>query len=70
MTLISIISAHLCTSSLNFIQSLLPYHKLGSEKYEQIGIINPYQDKREMDKDVCNQLYQRFLDIYQLRKDA
>lgn len=42
----------------------LPYHKLGSEKYESLGIINPYKDKEEMNKDICEQLYQQFLKIY------
>jgi len=43
----------------------LPYHKLGSEKYERLGIENPYQDMPEMDKDKCEKLYQVFMrEIY------
>lgn len=43
----------------------LPYHKLGSEKYEKLGIIYPYQDKEEMNKEVCDKLYQKFMEDYQ-----
>lgn len=43
----------------------LPYHKLGSEKYEKLGIINPYQDKEEMNKEICDKLYQEFMEDYQ-----
>lgn len=39
----------------------LPYHKLGSEKYETLGIYNPYKDKVEMNKDECGKLYQEFM---------
>lgn len=41
----------------------LPYHKLGSEKYQQLGIQNPYLDMEEMDKEKCAQLYSEFLKI-------
>ena len=43
----------------------LPYHKLGSEKYEKLGIIYPYQDKKEMNKEICDKLYQKFMEDYQ-----
>ena len=44
----------------------LPYHKLGSEKYEKLGIPNPYKDMVEMEKERCNELYQKFMtEIYQ-----
>ena len=43
----------------------LPYHKLGSEKYVKLGIYNPYQDMPEMDKERCNQLYQKFMNMYE-----
>lgn len=43
----------------------LPYHKLGSEKYEKLGIVNPYRDMKEMDKDKCQDLYQKFMEMYQ-----
>lgn len=39
----------------------LPYHKLGSEKYEKLGIVNPYKDLEEMDKEKCQELYNLFL---------
>lgn len=39
----------------------LPYHKLGSEKYETLGIDNPYYDKEAMDEDVCRELYQKYI---------
>ncbi len=42
----------------------LPYHKLGSEKYERLGIPYPYKDKKEMDKETCDKLYNEFLKIY------
>ena len=42
----------------------LPYHKLGSEKYEKLGIYNPYKDMKEMDKDACDKLYKKFMSMY------
>lgn len=42
----------------------LPYHKLGSEKYEKLKINNPYKNKKEMDKEKCELLYQYFLEKY------
>ena len=42
----------------------LPYHKLGSEKYDRLGIINPYKDIPEMDKDKCKKLYDKFMIKY------
>lgn len=39
----------------------LPYHKLGDEKYQKLGIFNPYQDKEAMDATSCQQLYERFM---------
>ena len=43
----------------------LPYHKLGSEKYITLGIKNPYQDMPEMNKEKCNKLYKKFMNMYQ-----
>ena len=43
----------------------LPYHKLGSEKYIKLGIPNPYLKMPEMDKEKCQQLYQKFLNMYE-----
>ena len=36
---------------------LLPYHKLGDEKYIKLGISNPYSEKIEMNQDRVNELY-------------
>lgn len=42
----------------------LPYHKLGSEKYDTLGIENPYKDKPEMDKIKTDQLYKIFIEDF------
>lgn len=42
----------------------LPYHKLGSEKYEKLNIPNPYKDLEEMNPDVCNSYYEKFMNLY------
>lgn len=42
----------------------LPYHKLGSEKYEKLHIFNHYKDKEEMNKEVCNSYYEKFMKEY------
>ena len=39
----------------------LPYHKMGLEKYEKLGIVSPYNDIDNMDKDKCDKLYKEFL---------
>lgn len=46
----------------------LPYHHLGEEKYQVLNIPYPYKDKPEMDKDKCQKLYEKFIQIY--KKDA
>lgn len=40
----------------------LPFHRLGREKYLSLGIPYPYEDKAEMDKEKCKQLYKLFLE--------
>ena len=42
----------------------LPFHTLGNEKYIKLGIKNPYQDKKDMDQNKCNKLYELFLKEY------
>jgi len=41
----------------------LPYHKLGSVKYETLNIEYPYKDKNEMDKEKCEELYKEFINL-------
>lgn len=49
----------------------LPYHKLGSEKYERLGIPYPYTDIPEMDKDKCKELELKFRKKYdELNKNS
>jgi pyruvate formate lyase activating enzyme len=42
----------------------LPYHKMGVEKYEKLGIEDPYKDVLAMDKDKCDMLYKEFLEEF------
>ena len=42
----------------------LPYHKLGREKYISLNIPYPYENIEEMDKDKCNELYNKFINKY------
>ena len=39
----------------------LPYHKMGLEKYEKLGIKCPYQDVIAMDKTKCDKLHEEFM---------
>lgn len=39
----------------------LPYHKMGLEKYEKLGIKCPYQDVMAMDKTKCDKLHEEFM---------
>lgn len=40
----------------------LPYHRLGRDKYISLKIPYPYEDKPEMDKEKCNNLYKLFIE--------
>jgi len=42
----------------------LPYHNMGKDKYEKMGIKYPLGDLEEMNKDKCEELYNKFMDIY------
>lgn len=42
----------------------LPYHKLGGDKYERLGRVNPFADKPAMNPKRCDELYQYFCKIY------
>ena len=42
----------------------LPYHKLGSDKYIKLGIDDPYKEIKEMDKDKCQEIYNKFMTMY------
>lgn len=43
----------------------LPFHTLGKEKYQRMGIDYPLGDMVDMDKAKCNELYNRFMEIYE-----
>ena len=42
----------------------LPFHHLGFEKYEKLGIKNPLQNVEEMNVDECQELYTLFVEKY------
>lgn len=42
----------------------LPFHTLGYKKYIDNNIDNPYKNKKAMDKKKCNELYEKFINIY------
>jgi len=43
----------------------LPYHKLGSEKYEVLKIDNPYKELPEMSKEKTDELYKIFIEDFE-----
>ena len=45
----------------------LPYHELALEKYKMLGIKSPFEPLPVMDKDKCDELYNKF--IKELNKD-
>lgn len=42
----------------------LPYHKMGISKYEKLGIDYPLKGVPEMDKSKCQELYNKFMMMY------
>lgn len=42
----------------------LPFHHLGFPKYEKLNYLNPLETVDEMDKEKCDELYQKFIEIY------
>lgn len=52
---------------INYIERIefLPYHKLGSEKYEKLNIKNPYQEQPAMDELKCAKLYNQFMNMFE-----
>lgn len=43
----------------------LPFHRLGREKYISMNIPYPFENKKDMDKNKCNELYEYFITNYQ-----
>lgn len=41
----------------------LPYHTLALNKYQKLNIDYFYKDKKDMNKDICNNLYTKFLEL-------
>ncbi len=41
----------------------IPYHKLGTEKYEELNIVNPMKDVLEVKQELVNDLYNHFKKI-------
>ncbi len=39
----------------------LPFHKMGDEKYEKLGLPNPLKNTSEMDGDKCRSLYDKYI---------
>lgn len=41
----------------------LPFHHLGFEKYQKLGLPNPLEKTKEMDKEECNKLFKQFQEL-------
>ena len=50
------------------IVEFLPFHTMGKEKYQVLGIDYPYKDKNDMDKVKCQELYNKFIKKYEENK--
>lgn len=46
----------------------LPYHKLGEDKYDKLGIKSYFRDIDAMDKLECEKLYSKFIEMYNKKK--
>lgn len=42
----------------------LPYHNMATTKYDSLGIDYPYKEKQAMDKAKCDELYEKFMKMY------
>ena len=45
----------------------LPFHRMGREKYIKLKIPYPYENKPDMDKDRCDELFKLFMEKYKAR---
>ncbi len=45
----------------------LPFHRMGREKYIKLKIPYPYEDKPDMDKVRCDELFKLFMEKYKAR---
>ena len=42
----------------------MPFHHLGFSKYDDLKLDNPLKDVAEMDVKKCQELQEKFMDIY------
>ena len=59
----SFIKIHIKQENIEKIE-FLPYHTMAKKKYEEMGIPYPLGDLEAMDKEKCDELYQRFMEKY------
>ncbi len=45
----------------------LPFHRMGREKYIKLKLPYPYENKPDMDKNRCDELFKLFMDKYKAR---
>ena len=48
----------------------LPFHHLGFSKYDELNYLNPLENTKEMDKDKCDELYEKFINKYNELKES